>query len=233
MDNLYFDNVIQIGKLYLEYVFYEFESEPILFTCIDEEKKLYLCLCSEIRYGQKWVVTECSIMQLKALIEEEVDIASVFLSGPRIIAIEMDLQGNESSSLIENNKIDRLDLPKEGTCIRCNKEKARNYLWNKKWEVVCRQLKSTMDATVAFDKIVKSYKAVINETIELLCGHIETYRTSWVKNIEEQLEGLEDTLSQSVEISQEYCVEPIESYAETHESVSVTDTETDDYIEAA
>ena len=27
MSNLYFDNVVQVGQLYLEYVFFEFESE--------------------------------------------------------------------------------------------------------------------------------------------------------------------------------------------------------------
>ena len=47
----------------------------------------------------------------------------------------MDLQGNENSCIIENVRIDRLDLPKEGTYIRCDKENARNYLWNKEFEV--------------------------------------------------------------------------------------------------
>ena len=29
MSNLYFNNVEKVGQLYLEYVFFEFESEPI------------------------------------------------------------------------------------------------------------------------------------------------------------------------------------------------------------
>ena len=69
MSDIYFDKVIQIGRLYLDYIFYEFESEPILFSCVDDEKKLYLCLCSEIRYGQKWIITECELSTLKALID--------------------------------------------------------------------------------------------------------------------------------------------------------------------
>ena len=52
MSNLYFDNVVQVGQLYLEYVFFEFESEPILFTCHDQLNQTYLCLCSDIRYGK-------------------------------------------------------------------------------------------------------------------------------------------------------------------------------------
>lgn len=132
MNDIYFDNVIQIGRLYLEYIFYEFESEPILFTCTDDEKNIYLCLCSDTRYAQRWIVTKCSIITLKALIQEEIDIASVFLSSSNIITINMNVQGNESSCVIENEKVDRLDLPKKGTYLRCDKEKARNYLWNKK-----------------------------------------------------------------------------------------------------
>lgn len=31
--NIYFDKVIQRGRLYLDYIFYEFESEPIFFMC--------------------------------------------------------------------------------------------------------------------------------------------------------------------------------------------------------
>ena len=93
-------------------------------------EKIYLCLCCEICYGQNWVVISCGIGTLKALIEEDIDIASAFLMTTKIITIDMDLQGNENSCIIENVRIDRLDLPKEGTYIRCDKEKARNYLWN-------------------------------------------------------------------------------------------------------
>lgn len=129
---IFFDKVIQIGRLYLDYIFYEFESEPILFSCVDDEKKLYLCLCSEIRYGQKWIITECELSTLKALIDEKMDIASAFLLKNEIIIIDMDLQGKESSYVIRSEEIDRLDFPKEGMYIKDNKESARNYLWNKR-----------------------------------------------------------------------------------------------------
>ena len=115
---IFFDKVIQIGRLYLDYIFYEFESEPILFSCVNDEKKLYLCLCSEIRYGQKWVITECELSTLKALIDEKMDIASAFLLKNEIIIIDMDLQGKESSYVIRSEEIDRLDLPKEGMYIK-------------------------------------------------------------------------------------------------------------------
>lgn len=40
----------------------------------------------------------------------------------------MDMEGTEKSYEITTEEIDPLDLPKPGTFIRCNKEKAQNYL---------------------------------------------------------------------------------------------------------
>lgn len=233
MNNIYFDNVIQIGRLYLEHIFYEFESEPILFACVDEEKNIYLCLCSDIRYGQRWIVTKCSISTLKALIEEEIDVASAFLTSSNIIAINMDIQGNESSCVIENEKIDRLDLPKEGTYLRCDKEKARNYLWNKEWEVLYEQLKLTIDTTPIIDEIVKSYNSVINETINILSKQMKMYSNSVSKVFVEQLDKLSETLRQSMTIKHEYSIHTKEKYVEIIDSVDVASADNDDYLQAA
>ena len=62
------------------------------------------------------------------------DIASVFLSRKNGWKIVMDIHGNEKNESIQMNDIDRLDLPKEGTYIRCDKEKAETYLWKRTLE---------------------------------------------------------------------------------------------------
>lgn len=233
MGNLYFDDVIKVGKLYLEHVFYEFESEPVLFTCIDEQKNLYFCLCSEIRYGQRWVITPCNIVQLEELIEEKRDIVSVFLAAPYLIAIDMDLEGRETSSIIDNDKIDRLDLPKDGTYVRCNKEHARNYLWNKRWEVFCGQLRSVMDKTAVTYAIINSYKTVIISTVDSLTRKMKAYDESFRKLLETQLDDPIDMVSESMIVSQEYSVEIEEKYAEVSECAELSEPEADDYMQAA
>lgn len=129
MREIYFENINGVGKLYLEHIFYEFESEPILFVCSDDNDNIYLCLCLEIRYIQKWIVSKCSINILKKLIDEKLDVASSFFENSEVIVIETDLDGNEKNYCIDTEKIDSLDLPKEGTYIKCDKEKARDYLW--------------------------------------------------------------------------------------------------------
>ena len=57
-DSAYFKNIFHIGDMYLDHVFFEFEYEPIIFTCTDSNNSLYLCLCSEIRYVQRWIITK-------------------------------------------------------------------------------------------------------------------------------------------------------------------------------
>ena len=52
MSELYFENVIEKGNLYLDHILYEFEDEPILFLCKDKDGNRYLCHCAEIRENE-------------------------------------------------------------------------------------------------------------------------------------------------------------------------------------
>lgn len=141
MNKVYFKNVVEIGNLYLDYVFYEFESEPILFTCVDSKGEIYFCYCSDIRHEQIWFITKSDIDTLNTLINECEDIASIFLDSKQIIKIIMDLQGKERSQIIYPNQIDSLDLPKPKTYLRCDKEKAKDYLYRER----CIQFKNKVD----------------------------------------------------------------------------------------
>ena len=41
---LYFENVTNVGNLYLQHIFNTFEYEPILFVCSDDYNNLYFCI---------------------------------------------------------------------------------------------------------------------------------------------------------------------------------------------
>lgn len=153
MNEIYFENVVKIGDLFLQHIFYEFELEPILFVCTDCDDNMYLCLCSEIRNGQKWLLTRCSINILKELLDEEIDVTSAFMRNSNITVIEMDLEGNEKSYYINTENVDELDLPKEGTYLRCDKEKARDYLWNKELDEMLEQSNDFLEI-VDFDSYI-------------------------------------------------------------------------------
>lgn len=79
MNDLCFENIKKIGNLYLIQILLEFENEPILFLCHDENQKKYLCLCSEIRKEQKWIIVECKQKALSELLKKEIDIRMTFL----------------------------------------------------------------------------------------------------------------------------------------------------------
>lgn len=70
----YFKQVTGLGDLFLEHRFMEFEREPILFTCVDAKGNTFLCLCTEIRYKQKWIVLKCDSTTLSSLIERKMEL---------------------------------------------------------------------------------------------------------------------------------------------------------------
>ena len=127
-DSAYFKNIFHIGDMHLDHVFFEFEYEPIIFTCTDSNNSLYLCLCSEIRYVQRWIITKTDINILRQLVYKKIDISSAFLMSSELYVVERNLEGKENSRIVNHDNIDRLDLPKENTFLKCNLSDAENYL---------------------------------------------------------------------------------------------------------
>ncbi len=151
-NELYFENVTEIGNLFLEHIFLEFGIEPILFTCVNDHDKLYLCLCSEIRSEQKWVISECCINTLLMLIMGKIDMSSALRIPKRLIIITRDMLGCEKSHMINTCDIDPLDLPKDGTLLKCDIESAENYILYKK----CKEpMTSLNDTYYQYKRLVK------------------------------------------------------------------------------
>lgn len=165
-NNLYFENVMNIGNLYLEYVFLEFYKEPIFFTCIDESENMYICLCSEIRGEQRWIISECSIDSLQQLVDGTMDMGSVFKVYDNIILVKRNWEGKEESSVILSQNIDPLDLPKNGTLLKCNQSKAMNYLADKNRELLSKNINSIVDK-MPMEKPKNMYKEIF-DTADIL-----------------------------------------------------------------
>ena len=127
-ESLYFKNIKGIGSLYLESIFYEFESEPIIFLCKDDKDILYFCLCTEIRYEQKWVLRKADLADLELLAKRKLDIKSFFAKEGAIIVITLDCDNIEKNDLVKTSEIDELDLPEEGVYILCNSEDIIEYI---------------------------------------------------------------------------------------------------------
>lgn len=226
MNNVYFENVIGIGDLYLDYIFYEFEYEPILFTCVDGKSNLYLCICSDIRCGQKWIITKCTITALKELIAEQMDIATVFLMNERFIVIKMDLEGRETSTVITRDQMDRLDLPKEGTCIRCDSSKARDYLWGKELKNAYQRINESMNLSQMAIGSIHNFHSVILEILS-------NYASKPANEVMKSAESINEISRESMMSSYQYSIDTVEKYGEKIESVDVGFMDNDGYIQAA
>lgn len=140
MNEAYFKNLDHIGSLFLDHIFLEFENEPILFTCHDIHKKIYICLCSEMRYELKWIIATCELSALHSLINRTCDIASIFLIPPSVTQVVLNLDGDEQIQSIPRNKIDELDLPQKGVYLKCDTNSAMDYLYQKQVEYATRFL---------------------------------------------------------------------------------------------
>lgn len=231
MSDVYFDNVVGIGKLYLDYIFYEFENEPVLFMCRDEDKKIYICLCSEIRYGQKWIIVECDINTLRALVNEKIDIASAFLISREAIIINMDLLGNEIISKINIDDIDRLDLPKEGTYIRSDKEKDQYYLWKKEAEILLQsKVLMDMDFICGNESVSKYY---FSEFYKILKIQTELYVDSMTKRFVESFDEMVEALKEGMYVKREYSILKKDKYSELIDDLNIDKSDADNYLEAA
>lgn len=70
-----FSNVKELGDLYLEHEFYNYD-EPILFTCVDQKETRYLCSCCHL--GSQWVLGKTTPDILMAMIEDKITLHKAF-----------------------------------------------------------------------------------------------------------------------------------------------------------
>ena len=128
LDNtVFFSGIPHSENLFLDYVFNEFNMEPILFTVRDSEYNLYLCLCYEMRNSLEWIVSKISNAALSNLINKKKSIREVFLSDSSLMKI---IRNTDSSyTVISFNSVtdDEL-LPENKVMLRCNFEAAKVYL---------------------------------------------------------------------------------------------------------
>nr|WP_289706959.1 hypothetical protein [Enterocloster clostridioformis] len=111
--NVYFTNVLDIGDLYLEKVLFEYDNEPIVFTCKDSNNYRYLCVCDDIIDSHSWIVTKISNEILIDVIQNRISILSAFeTSGNKIIIIDYDFESDDYHYQALNfDDIDEDELP--------------------------------------------------------------------------------------------------------------------------
>lgn len=129
---VWFTQMSHIGDLFLDYVFFEFEMEPLLFTCVDESGNLYFCHCYKLIYEQKWFVVPISVEMLEEMIEGINDIRTTILSAKEVLEITRDATGKDTHVWKNVVHLVQEDLPAKGIGLKCDQYQARLYISTKK-----------------------------------------------------------------------------------------------------
>jgi len=78
-----FIDLEKTGKLYYDKIIFE-TYYPILFTCTNEEKKLFLCVCCQSNTdGIKWLITETCPEVIIEILKNEITLRSAFLKNAK------------------------------------------------------------------------------------------------------------------------------------------------------
>ena len=73
----YFEDVPQMGDLYLDYIFFE-NDYPILFTCYNKSEDLFLCLCFDNYKEQSWYITSVTSNDIESLVYGRISFYNIF-----------------------------------------------------------------------------------------------------------------------------------------------------------
>lgn len=75
MENIYIEGGETGINLYFDFQFIDYEDVPIVFIAHDCGGRLYLCDCTEIRFGhQQWTISETTIDIIQSLLNYEISV---------------------------------------------------------------------------------------------------------------------------------------------------------------
>ena len=78
----YFKNVVNVGDLFFEYSFMYMDG-PIVFTCVDRQGDLYLCVCRDAYEQVEWLVSKIDVCTLRKLVGNQISIMRHYLATSR------------------------------------------------------------------------------------------------------------------------------------------------------
>lgn len=129
MKEKYFENVYNLGDLYLEKSFMKFEDEDILFICKDEKGERYLGVCYELRYALKWVLCKVTKEMILRMLVNNITVYECFRKANRLLLISYTEEAGEKSEWTTYGKIEKRILPDKDFYFKYNMERDVYYLY--------------------------------------------------------------------------------------------------------
>lgn len=124
----YFENVCDLGDLFLEKTFMKFEDENILFICRDEKDERYLGVCYELRYMLKWVLCRVTKETILQMLTDNITVHECFKKANDLLLISYAEELGEKSEWTTYEKIEKRILPDEDFYLKYDMRKDVYYL---------------------------------------------------------------------------------------------------------
>lgn len=100
------------GDLLVDKILFE-ASYPILFTCIDENKNVFICVCCQNNVnGKKWLISKCEPSTLVKMLKDEIPLRDAFLENN-----ECRVTVNSFGDCLEITYNDENDWGKDSICL--------------------------------------------------------------------------------------------------------------------
>lgn len=123
----YFKNIGNIGNLHLDYIFAEYDC-PILFTCYDDDKNLYLCDCVSMTNIQKWLVARIDTDQLYKFINNKISIRNMFVTKDSVYVLTWHYGDKfENYNEVKGSSLTEDELPPAETFLEADDGEFDNY----------------------------------------------------------------------------------------------------------
>ena len=117
LKEIYFENVLKFGDLYLDKVLNEFEEENIIFTCTDNSGDIFLSVCYEFRFKLKFILCKITINNLIELFTKQIDLYTIFKDSDCLINIITDNDGDHITK-VDYEHFNKDLLPTPGVYLK-------------------------------------------------------------------------------------------------------------------
>lgn len=114
----------ETGKLQVDRVFLD-AGCPILFTCINEQNELFLCVCCQSNiHGKKWLLVQTEPEMIINMLEDKITIRDAFIhSGDRRFTIFQNEQLSIQSNVEEDwDAVNSIALPDAGEYMEAEED---------------------------------------------------------------------------------------------------------------
>lgn len=116
MNNIFFNNVPNIGDLFINKTLLEYELEPVIFVCKDSYNNFFLCICDDfIDTKRSWIAIKIPVEDLLDVLNDEITLLSAFKKADNKTII-IDYYPDKKSydyRMMDFSDIDEAELPYE------------------------------------------------------------------------------------------------------------------------